>query len=290
MRATLSIALSAVLLAACGQQGSPQQAGAARQPVQQRPVAPPPVPADASAIRGTLTIAGLSQLPPGLQLRLRLLDRTDPSIVAPVLAERIEPAPAMVPYNYALPYDPSKVDAEGRYVIDAALVAGEAVLYGTPNSVWVLTNGADARADVGLERGGGLPPPDMAPADLLRQEFARIERSIGGMRRLSGERIEDDVTVGWDAFADSSGVRFARQAIDYERGGVVSFRFAYKDGAPWILARERGGVVEMVGWAADGTLALNRDNNDKALADRQVEDMKAMAEALYREAAAKLDR
>lgn len=287
MRAPLFIALSALLLAACGQQASQQQQQAARQPVQQGPVAPPPVPASAPAIRGTLNINGLSQLPPGLQLRLRLLDRTDPSIVPPVVAERVEPAPASVPYNYALPYDPATIAEEGRYVVDGALVAGEAVLYGTPNSIWVLTNGEDANANIGLERGGGLPPPDMAPADLLRQEFERIERAIGGMKRISGERIENDITVGWDAFADSSGVRFARQAIDYERGGVVSFRFAYKDGQPWILARERGGVVEMVGWAADGTLALNSDSNDRSLDERGVAELKEMAAALYQEAAAK---
>lgn len=290
MRAPLFLALSAVLLAACGQQSdqAPQQASG--QQVQQGPVAPSPVPADASAIRGTLSINGLSKLPPSLQLRLRLLDRSDPSIVAPVVAERIEPAPSQVPYTFALPYDPARINGEGRYVIDAALVAGEAVLYGTPNSIWVLTQGEDDRADIGLERGGGLPPPDIAPADLLKQEFDRMERSIGGMKRFAGERIEDDITVGWDAFADSSGVRFARQAIDYERGGKVSFRFAYKDGQPWILVREQGGVVQMVGWAADGTLALNRDNNDRSYDDKQVAELKAMAESLFREAAAKAGR
>lgn len=288
MRAPLFIALSAVLLAACGQQASQPQQQASRQQAQQGPSAPPPVAADATAIRGTLNINGLSKIPPGLQLRLRLLDRTDPTIVAPIVAERVEPAPGMVPYTYALPYDPAQVKEDGRYVVDAALVAGDAVLYGTPNSIWVLTNGEDARADIGLERGGGLPPPDMAPADLLKSEFDRLERSIGGMKRLSGERIENDITVGWDAFADSSGIRFARQAIDYEKGGVVSFRFAYKDGQPWILAREQGGVVQLVGWAADGTLALNRDNNDKSYDEQQIADLKAMAAALYAEAAAKL--
>ncbi|MCK7593648.1 YbaY family lipoprotein [Pseudomarimonas salicorniae] len=287
MRAPLFIALSAVLLAACGQQGSQQEQQARREQAQQGPTAPPPVPASATAIRGTLNINGLSQLPPGLQLRLRVLDRTDPSIVPPVVAERVEPAPASVPYNYALPYDPATINPDGRYVVDGALVAGEAVLYGTPNSIWVLTQGEDANADIGLERGGGLPPPDMAPADLLRQEFDRLERSIGGMKRISGERIENDITVGWDAFADSSGIRFARQAIDYDKGGVVSFRFAYKDGQPWILAREQGGVVQMVGWAADGTLALNSDTNDKALDENEVASLKAMAASVYSEAAAK---
>lgn len=288
MRAPLFIALSALFLAACGQQVSQPEQQVGSQQAQQGPAAPAPVAADATAIRGRLMINGLSKIPPGLQLRLRLLDRTDPTIVAPVVAERVEPAPGMVPYTYALPYAPGQVQEGGRYVVDAALIAGDAVLYGTPNSVWVLTNGEDARADIGLERGGGLPPPDMAPADLLKQEFARIERSIGGMKRLSGERVEDDITVGWDAFADSSGIRFAREAIDYDKRGEVDFRFAYKDGQPWILLREQGGVVHMVGWAADGTLALNKDNNDKVFDDKQVAELRDMAVALFEEAAAKL--
>lgn len=288
MRAPLLLALTAALLAGCGQDTPTSQANAPAAAPQQGLAAPPPVPASATAVRGRLAINGLSKIPPGLQLRLRLLDRTDPSIVPPVVFERIEPAPAVLPYDYALPYDPAKIDAAGRYVIDAALVAGDAVLYGTPNSVWVLTQGAGDRADLTLERGGGLPPPDISPADLLRQEFERMERSIGGMKRVSGERIEEKVTVAWDAFADSSGIRFARQVVDDDKGGKVTYQFAYKDGEPWILRREEGGVIHMLGWAADGTLALNRDNNDKSWDAAQIEAIRNLAANLYAEASAKL--
>lgn len=285
MRAPLVLAISVALLAACGQQ-SAQAPGAAQQQAAQAG-APAPVPDSATAIRGVIGIAGLNQLPRSLQLRLRLLDMSDPSIVPPVLSERVEPAPSALPYQFALPYAPEVINEEGRYVIEVALVAGDSVLYGTPNPPAVLTQGAGNIVEVALERGGGLPPPGVAPADLLKQEFDRVERSIGGMKRLQGERIENDVTVGWDAFADSTGVRFARQVIDHDKGGTVSYRFAYKAGEPWVLARESRGVVAFVGWGADGNVVLNRDTNDKELTEAEIAELKAMAEVLYAEASAK---
>jgi len=285
MRLPLFLAISLVLLTACGQQSG--QGNKAAQAVQQGPAAPAPVPANATAVRGTISIGGLSKLPGQLQLRLRLLDMSDPSVVPPVVAERIEPAPAQLPYAYALPYEAAQLNEAGKYVIEASLVAGDAVLYGTPMAIPVVTQGAGNNADIALERGGGLPPPDIAPADLLRQDFERLERSIGGMRRFSGERIDETVTVAWDAFADFTGVRFARQVVDHERTGTVAYRFAYKNGEPWVLARDQRGVVALVGWAPDGSLALNRDTNDRAIEESEVSEMRRMAEQLYKEAAAK---
>ena len=286
MRAPLVIAISAVLLlVGCGQQSGNDQAQQVQ--VQQAPAGPPPVPASATAVRGSLSIDGLTELPRSLSLRLRLLDMSDPSIVPPVVAERVEPAPSTLPYTYALPYESAKINAEGKYVMEAALVTGEVVLYGTDNAPAVLAQGAPDRADIALVRGGGLPAPNIPPAELLRQDFDKLERSIGGMKRFNGESIEDDITVGWDAFADSSGVRFARQVVDYPKTGQVSFRFAYKDGQPWVLVREQRGVTAYVGWGKDGSLVLNRDNNDKPMEEGDIAELKAMAEKLYVEASAK---
>ncbi|MBD8525724.1 YbaY family lipoprotein [Pseudomarimonas arenosa] len=287
MRAPLVIAISAALLiVGCGQQSTSNQTQQA--PVQQAPAGPPPVPASATAVRGSLSIEGLNDLPGGLSLRLRLLDMSDPSIVPPVMAERVEPAPASLPYTYALPYETASVNPQGKYVIEAALLTGDVVLYGTDNPPAVLAQGAPDRADIALVRGGGLPAPNIPPADLLKQEFDKLERSIGGMKRYNGESIEDDITVGWDAFADSSGVRFARQVIDYPKTGQVSFRFAYKNGQPWVLVREKSGVAAHVGWGKDGSLVLNRDVNDKPMEEADIAELKAMAEKLYAQASAKV--
>src|SRR5690606_27303228 len=135
-----------------------------------QPAGPPPVPADATAIRGKLSIPGLNDLPKGLQLTLRLLDMTDPSIVPPVVAERTEPAPTGLPADYALPYEPSKINQEGRYVLEATLSADGFVMYSTPAQP-VLTHGAPATLSLELNRGGPSADPDMAPADVLKSEF-----------------------------------------------------------------------------------------------------------------------
>lgn len=274
-------------VSACGQNGGANQQGSTAT----TQAGPPPVAADAVAVRGTVTIDGLAALPPKLlpqiKLRLRLLDMSDPSVVPPVVAERLEPAPARLPYSYALPYAAADINPEGRYAFEAALVSGADVLYGTPEPVAVLTQGAGAQANVALARGGGLPAPDIAPADLIRQDFAKVERSIGGMRKISGESIDETTTRAWDAFLDSSGVRFARQVVDYEKGGVISYRFAYRGDEPWVIARDRGGAVLMIGWGKDGSLQLNRDSNDREASESEIAELREMAIALHREASAK---
>src|SRR5690606_15290261 len=124
----LAVSLAAAL-AACDRQ-QPPPAPAPQSAANTIPT-PDPVAADATALRGQLTIAGLSELPRGLQLRLRLLDMTDPSVVPPVVAERSEPAPSGLPHRFALPYDPAAINPDGRYVLEAALLADQFVMYGT---------------------------------------------------------------------------------------------------------------------------------------------------------------
>ena len=277
MRAPLILAVSLVaVLAACNQQQAPETP--VRAPVQQGPA---PVPDDATAVRGQLSIQGLTELPRGLQLRLRLLDMTDPSVVPPVVAERSEPAPSSLPYRYALPYDPAALNPEGRYVLEAKLLADEFVMYGTPAPTPVFGNGAGDRVDLALTRGGSVAP-DAAPADLLRGEFEALENSIGGMRRTTGERIEGDITIGWDAFLDDSGVRFARENIDYGSAGTATLRYAYRDGEPWVIAREQGGTLTLIGWGEDGTLLLNRVGEANGGADEaEIARLRRMAEQLH---------
>jgi putative lipoprotein len=285
MRAPLFIALSLALgLTACNQQ---QQPPAPREQAQQI-AGPAPVPADAPAVRGQINIAGLTDLPRGLQLRLRLLDMSDPAAVPPVVAERIEPAPGSLPYTFALPYDPAAIAAEGRYVVEAALLADQFVMYGTPIPTPVLTNGGGDRINVELTRGGTVAQ-DVSPADVLLAEFEALEASIGGMRRLTGERIEGDTTRGWDAFADDAGVRFAREVVDYGEAGTAEFRFAYRNGEPWVIARQQRDTLTLVGWGDDGSLLLNRVGEANGGADEaEVTRLRGMAEELHKIASRQL--
>jgi putative lipoprotein len=285
MRAPLLfITLSLVVgLTACNQQQPPA-------PRQQTPqiAGPPPVPADAPAVRGQISIGGLTDLPRGLQLRMRLLDMSDPSQVPPVLAERLEPAPPSLPYTFALPYDPAAIAPDGRYVVEAALLADQFVMYGTPIPPAVLTNGSGDRINVELTRGGSVAQ-DVSPADVLRAEFEALEASIGGMTRLTGERIDGNTTRGWDAFADASGVRFAREVVDYGDAGTAEFRFAYRNGEPWVIARQQGNTLTLVGWGDDGGLLLNRvGENNGGAEEAEVTRLRGMAAELHKLASQQL--
>jgi len=281
---TLAMAIAATL-AACDNQAPPPPPP----PKAEVPAGPPPVPADATAIRGKLTIAGLNDLPAGLTLHLRLLDMTDPSVAPPVVAERTEPAPTGLPANYALAYDPATIAEEGRYVLEATLTADDFVMYATPSPRPVLTQGAPAKLNIELARGGPVASADLAPADVLKNEFDALEASIGAMTRLTGSRIENNVTVGWDAFAQEGDVRFVREAIDYGEAGTASFRYAYKDGKPWVVAREQGGTLTLVGWGPDDSLLLNRVGEDNGGAsEADVAKLRKMAEDAHGQAAAKL--
>ncbi len=278
------IALSfAAALAACGQQAAPPPAATTQ------PAGPPPVDASATAIRGQVMIDGQTTLPPrGVELRLRLLDMTDPSIAPPVVAERVEPAPAGLPYRYALPYDPAKIDSERKYVVEGSLLTAGVVLYGTPVPAAVLGQGAGSQADLRLTRGGNAAA-DVAPADLLWQAFEEVEAASGGMRRLVGERTEGDVMIGWDAFAEERDVRLARENVDYGDAGSASFRFAYKDGKPWVVVREQGGVEARLGWNDAGEVLLNR-KGDETLDETEIASLRAQSERLYGIVKARADR
>ena len=157
----------------------------------------------ATAVTGDLQVPGLSQLPKGIQLSIRLLDVTDPSQVAPVVAEINEPAPALLPHRFRLGYDASKIKPEGRYAVQAALLAGTAPLYSTAEPVAVLTQGAGDQLVLQLVRGGAEAATQMAPTDKLKKDFAELEGKIGGFRRVTGERIDEKVTIGWDAFVSA---------------------------------------------------------------------------------------
>src|SRR5690606_3371262 len=84
---------------------------------------------------------------------------------------------------------------------------------------------------------------------------------LGNLRRVVGERVTDDVTVGWDAFVDDTGLRLARESVDFADGGRAAFRYAFRSGKPWLLVRERGGNTVYLGWDEDGALVLNQDGS-----------------------------
>lgn len=279
---SLSAAVALALAACGGQSDAPASAnGAAASTAQQ---AAPQV--TGPAIEAKVEIDQLAALPPGLTLVLKLVDTTDSTNLPVVVAESSSPAPAALPLSVALPYDPARIDASRSYGFQVAVQAETLVLYGTARPVPVLTQGGQTgRLELNLVR-GGQPAADVPPADLAKEEFAKLEVSIGGMRRIQGERLEADVAVGWDAFVEDSGqIRMAREQVDFGDAGSAQFRYAYKGGQPWVVERVQAGVKTLVGWTQDGDLLLNEKGSGEA-DEADVAALRSRAESLYALAAA----
>lgn len=275
----LSLALS---LAACGD-GAPTARGPQ---VAAQPAGPPPV--TGPAIRGNLKVSGLNQLPPGLSLNVKLMDVTDPEAVPAIISERVEPAPRQLPATYAVGYQPTWINAERLYVLEVTLNAETLALYGTNEPITVLTQGGGNEVDVELVR-GAVPRAGIPPAELLRREFQRVEGSLGGMRRIAGDRTEGDVVVGWDAFVDDGAVRMAREIFDYgvDKGGA-NFQYAYDaEGKPFVIVREREGTKTWLGWDRHGSVRLNLVNGSGELTDAEIAELRQQAEDMYKLATSK---
>lgn len=279
MRATAVLGLSLALsLAACGERAGPAsqqtpQAGA-------QPAGPPPV--TGPAVRGQLSVSGLQQLPPGLSLNLKLLDVTDPEAVPAVVSERVEPAPRQLPHTYAVGYQPTWIQQDRIYVLEATLNAETLALYGTNEPIPVLTQGAGDSLDIELVR-GAVPRAGIPPAELLRREFQRVDGALGGMRRVAGDRTEGDVVVGWDAFVDTDGaLRMAREIFDYGEGKPgANFQYAYLNGKPFVIVREAEGVKSWLGWDRNGAVRLNLVNGSGELSEAEITQFKRQAEAMF---------
>lgn len=286
MRKSVLLSLSVALaLSACGGESAPP-ATAERAP-NSEPAPARPAPVTGPRITGTVQVANLTSLPGGMQLVIKLLDVTDPAAVPVVVSEVTMPAPRMLPYSYELGYDPARIVAENRYVVEAALQADGLALYGTTAPTPALTQGAGDRGLALSLVQGGKAVAQMAPADQLKADFAALEANLGALRRITGERLEEQIAVGWDAFVAADGqVRMAREQVDYAEAGSAEFRYAYQGGQPWVVERKQGGVTTLVGWSTDGTLLLNQKGGDEA-SEEEIQQLRQRAAALYTTAAAR---
>ena len=271
---------AALMLAACGgQDAAPSKSAEAHVSDQSQAPTTPAGP----AVTGIATIDKLTTLPRGLSLVIKLVDTTDPASVPVVVAQSTQTASQILPLNLAQAYDPAKIDVGHQYGLQVALQAETLVLYGTDKPIPVLTNGAPTKGlQVNLVR-GGQPTVDVPPGEQAKTDFAALEANIGAMRRLHGERLEETISVGWDAFVEDSGqIRMAREQVDYGDAGSAQFRYAYKGGKPWVVARVQGGNTVMVGWNEAGDLVLNETSGGSV----DPANLFARAQSLYNLASA----
>lgn len=289
MRKLSLVPLSVVLvLGACGGDPPASAPAGGKTPaaVPSETVAATPV--SGPKVSGTLQVAGISTLPAGIQLGVKLLDVTDASAVAVVLVERVTAAPRILPSGFEIGYDAATIDQTRRYVVQVALQADGMVLYGAPEPTPVLTQGAAVNGHMVTLVQGGKAVSTVAPPEQLKLDFEALEANLGALRRITGERLDEAVAIGWDAFVDdgSGQVRMAREQVETAEGGNAAFRFAYQGGQPVVVERKQGGTTTLLGWTSDGQLILNEQGDGQA-SDEEIARLKQRALDLYAQAAAR---
>ncbi len=244
-------------------------------------------------ITGTLRTSdgALAELPAGAVVTVRLLDGTrSDAPPAEVLAQPVV-STGTLPMPYTLTFDPKAVERMATYLVDANVTLNGQLLFLTPGRLPVLTQGAGNTIDIPMIAGLAVTAP-ATEADEARRLYADLEAQLGAMRRLVGERIVGDTTIGWDAFADLAGVRVVRENVDYgEAGGKASLKYAYRDGKPWVAEKEQGGSKTMVAWDKFGNVVfreVTRGGETSEASESVAAELKLGAEEMHTIVAAKL--
>ncbi len=289
MRNHLYIALLATLaLGACNRTEQVAPSTAPNAP--SAPTAPAPT-------KGTITgmlrtrDGAIAALPEGAVVTVRLLDGTrSDAPPAEVLAQPVA-STGTLPMPYTLTFNPKTVERMATYLVDANITLNGQLLFLTPDRLPVLTQGAGNTSDIPLIQGLAVTAP-ATEADEARRLYGDLEAQLGAMKRLTGNRIVGDTTIGWDAFADLSGVRVVRENVDYgEAGGKATLKYAYRDGKPWVAEKEQGGGKTLVAWDKFGNLVIHevtRNGATSEAGDAVAAELKRGSEEMYKIAAAEL--
>jgi uncharacterized lipoprotein YbaY len=241
-------------LSACGG-GAPAPAPASA------PGTPAPAPAG-PAVTGMVVAEAPAALAAGAQLVLRLLDTTRAD-AEPTLVAAFNMPVAALPAEFRMPYDEKLVDSNRAYAVDAKVVVGDVVNFISIGRVAVLTEGKPDRINIQMVHAMTTAARD--PAAELVKEFTDFEQRLGALDRFADSRIVGpegkEVAIGWDGFADDTGVRMVRETVSEGEGGDrYNRRFAWKDGKLWVAIREQGGSKVRLGWDKDGTLIVKEKN------------------------------
>jgi hypothetical protein len=165
------------------------------------------------------------------------------------------------------------------------------VRFVTAAPVPVLTRGNPATLDVPMV--AALREAVMDATVAFKREYAEFEERLGSFSQITlSSRLvgpEGSQTgISGDAFTDETGVRMVRENLALPNdGGRVERKFAFKDGRLWVAHEENGSNV-LLGWDADGQIALAERNGqpDESAKEREAE-LKQLAEEALRLAEAR---
>nr|MDQ2972442.1 YbaY family lipoprotein [Pseudomonadota bacterium] len=183
----------------------------------------------ATAVTGTISLADKSvALTPEAKLDLSLMDVSHPPGTQ-VNAQSY--APAKLPLQFNLSFDPKQIKATDIYVLQAQM-QDNGRTYTTNLQTPVLTHGAPAQVDLQL-----IAEPTQS--DKRLSDFKTMQSRIGGMKMTQGTASTEDASRGWQVFSDKNGVEFIRELVDHgDKGNYTSTDYAYQNGRPWVVVQE----------------------------------------------------
>jgi uncharacterized lipoprotein YbaY len=100
-----------------------------------------PGPAPLPSVVCTLNCAVPTELQYGTVMEMRLVDFTQPDARPQVLAERTESNPGQLPLHYRLLYNPTAIDPQHDYGVEARLLVKGRPIWVLPSPVPVITKG-----------------------------------------------------------------------------------------------------------------------------------------------------
>jgi len=209
-----------------------------------------------STITGTVTLRDPVAINPGSKLDVKLVDVAQPEI--PIAEKNIDVS-GQPPFNFTIDLDPGKITRSRTYVVNVVLTDGERRFLPGLNSP-VLTGGSGASVQIALS-------PEPTAGEKLKDEFAKLQGRIGGMKGVNGTYTTDDASIGWDAFAEHGKVVFVRVNTEYDKGGRTSVKYAFKDDKP-MFVKQQGGAT--IGWDDSGNAIVNEKQGGGEEGDKDV--------------------
>ncbi|HEY6892583.1 MAG TPA: YbaY family lipoprotein [Rhodanobacteraceae bacterium] len=236
------------------------------------PAAEAPIP---SAITGSVTLKDPVEIGQGAKLDIKLVDVATPEVP---IAEKTMDVGGNPPFNFSLDIDPAKIDRKRTYTLNAVLTDGERRFMPALTAP-VLTGGSPTTAQITLTA-------EPTAGEKLKDEFAKLQGRIGGMKGVNGTYTTDDASIGWDAFAEHGKVVFVRVNTEYDKGGRTSVKYAFKDDKP-MFAKQTGGAT--VGWDDNGTAIVNEKQGGGSLGDKELGPVHDAATKAFQMAQEKVD-
>jgi putative lipoprotein len=228
-----------------------------------------------STISGSVALKDSASVGEGSKLAIKLVDVAQPDI--PVAEKTLDVSGAS-PFNFSLDLDPGKIDRRRAYTLNAVLTDGERRFMPALTAP-VLTGGAGSTVQITLT-------PEPTASEKLKDEFAKLQTRIGGMKKVDGTYTTDEASIGWDAFAETNKVRFVRVNTDYDKGGRTSVKYAFKDDKPMFVKQQGGNTI---GWGDNGDVVVNEKAGGGAVADKDIAAIHDAASKAFQMAQEKVD-